>query len=64
MRDTGPEDGAVCSERILSAAAGRMHPVEFSEMSLSAAATEDMPATYVVSVQVSVPRQSIRRLGW
>ena len=35
----------------------------FSEMSLSAAAPEDVPATYFVDVQVSERRQSVGRYG-
>ncbi len=42
--DTGPEEWAACFERILSATSQRTCPVLFSEMSLSAAAPEDMPA--------------------
>ena len=60
--DTGPEDGPVCVERILSVAARRTCLVVFSEMSLAPAAPEDMLATYFVGVRVSKSRQSVRGL--
>ena len=63
LTDTGPEDVAVCSERILWAAARRTYPVVFFEMSLSEAIPEDVPATYVVSVRVAEPQQSVGCLG-
>ena len=61
--DTCPEDGAVCSERILWAAAQRTCPVVFSEMGLSAAGPQDVPATYFVGGRVSQRRQSEERYG-
>ena len=59
----GPEDRAVCSEGILSVAARRTRPVVFSEMSLSAAALDDVPATYFVAVRASERRQPLSRHG-
>ena len=47
-----PEDGPVCSERILSVAARRTCLVVFSVMRVSAAAPEELPARYFVSVWV------------
>ena len=41
---TSPEEWAACSERILSAAGQKTYPVVFSEMSLSPATPEDVPA--------------------
>ena len=58
---TGLEHGDVCSERILSAAVRKTCLVVFSEMSLSAAAPEDVPDTYFVGVGVSEHRQSVVR---
>jgi len=62
--DSGPEDEAVCSGRILSAAAWRTRPAQFSELSLPAAAPEDVPAKSFVGVRVSKRRRSVGRLGW
>ena len=59
----GPEDGAVCSEGMLSVAAQRTRPVVFSEMRLSAAAPNDVPAMYFLDVRVSECRQALSRHG-
>ena len=59
LAGTGPEDGAVCSERILSTAAWRTSPVVFSYMSASKAAAEDVLTTYFEGVRVSERRQSV-----
>ena len=61
--DTDPEDGVIWSERILSAAARGTWPLVFSEMSVSAAAPEDVPAMYFVGARVAKRRQSVGCLG-
>ena len=52
LADTGPEDGAVCSEIILPLAARRTWPSKFREMGLSSVAPETVPATYFVVARV------------
>ena len=52
LNRAGTEDGAECTENKLLAAARKMRPVVFSEMSVSTSAPDDVPATYLVGVRV------------